>query len=155
MALEVWRPRKGLMRSPVWDFPEIERGMEEMFNRFMGAWPWPAGWGRGWVPAVDVVERKDEVVLRADLPGLEQKDIEVTVQSGMLTIRGERKEEKEEKDEEHYYHERAVGTFERTVPVPPGVEEDKIRATFKNGVLEVHLQKSKEAKGKKIEIKAA
>lgn len=153
--MELRRPRKGLMRRPLWDFPEIERGMEEMVNRFLGAWPWPeAGWGRGRVPAVDMIDRKDEVVLRADLPGLVQKDIEVTVQHGMLTIRGERQMEEEDKEEERCYRERAFGAFERTLPLPPGVEEDKIRATYKNGVLEVHLQKSKEAKGRKIEIKA-
>jgi HSP20 family molecular chaperone IbpA len=71
-----------------------------------------------------------------------------------LTIRGERKEETEEKKEDYYYSERRYGLFARTLPLPAGVEADKVKATFKNGVLEVHLPKSKEAKGKKIEVKA-
>jgi HSP20 family protein len=80
----------------------------------------------------------------------------VTIQEGILTIRGERNEEREEKKEgeDHYYSERAFGAFVRSMPLPPGVDSEKVKATFKNGILEVHLQKSKESKGKKIEIKA-
>jgi HSP20 family protein len=101
------------------------------------------------------MERDDEIVLRADLPGLEQKDIEVTVRDGMITIQGERKEEREEKEKGYYYTERSFGAFARTLPLPSGIEEDKVKASFKSGVLEVHLPKAKEVKGKKIEIKAA
>jgi HSP20 family protein len=101
------------------------------------------------------VDRKNEVVLRADLPGLTEKDVELTLQNGNLNIRGERKEEKETKEENYYCSERWSGTFFRTLPLPAGVEADKISATFKEGVLEVHLPKTKAAEGKKIEIKAA
>jgi HSP20 family protein len=102
-----------------------------------------------------MVDHKEEFVLRADLPGLDEKDIEVTVEDGTVTIRGERKEETEEKKEDYYFSERTYGVFARTLPLPAGVEADKVRATFKKGVLEVHLPKAKETKGKKIEIKAA
>jgi HSP20 family protein len=140
---------------PFRELARVEREMEEMFNRFWREWPWPrmAAEARGWSPAVDMIDRKEEVVLRADLPGLEQKDIEVTAEDGMLTIRGERKEEKEVKEEDYYCCERWAGAFARTLSVPPGVDTEKIRATFRNGVLEIHLPKTKEAKGKKIEIK--
>ena len=94
MALELWRP-KLMARSPFRELARLEREMEDMFGR-LPAWPWGER-ERGWAPAVDMVDRKDEIVLRADLPGLDEKDIEVTVQDGMLTIRGERKEETEEK----------------------------------------------------------
>jgi HSP20 family protein len=151
MALELWRPRL-MDRSPFRDLARLGRDMEEAFG-----WPaWP--WGEretGWAPAVDMIDRKDEIVLRADLPGLAEKDIEVTVQDGSLTIRGERKEEKEEKKEDYYCCERRYGLFARTLPLPAGVEADKVKATFKNGVLEVSMPKAKEAKGKKIEVKAA
>jgi len=152
MAIERWWPRWGLTRGPL---GELEREMEDWFGRFAGGWPWPrlAGEFRGGAPAVDLADRKDEVVLRADLPGLEQKDIEVTVEGGMLTIRGERKEEKEEKRENYYHAERWAGRFARSVMLPPGVDADKVKATFKNGVLEVHIPKTKEAKGKKVEVK--
>lgn len=147
MALELWRPR--LMRHPFRDLGRLEREMRDM----MGEWPW--GEERVWGPAVDMIDRKDEILLRADLPGLDEKDIEVTVQDGALTIRGERKEEKEEKKEDYYYCERSYGTFARTLTLPTGVEADKVRATFRQGVLEVHLPKAREAKGRKIEVKAA
>ena len=91
MALETWRPRLTTW-NPFRDLARVEREMEEMFGRPL-RWPWGDG-ERGWAPAVDMVDRKDEIVLRADLPGLDEKDIEVTVQDGALTIRGERKEDK-------------------------------------------------------------
>lgn len=122
MAIERWR-------SPFQELSRMEDEMEKTFGRWFRGWPWRAteerGWG--WAPAVDMMERDDEIVLRADLPGLEQKDIEVTVRDGMT----------------------------RTLPLPSGIEEDKVKASFKSGVLEVHLPKAKEVKGKKIEIKAA
>lgn len=148
MALDLWRPRRGSMRRADWD---------EVFDRFFGDWPWAREGGqiRGWSPAVDMMDRPDEIVVRADLPGLEQKDLEVHVDQGVLTIRGERKEEQERKEDEYYCCERWAGSFARHLTLPAGVDTERIRATFKNGILEVHLPKSKAAAGKKIEIKAA
>lgn len=100
-----------------------------------------------------MLDKKDEVVLHVDLPGLEHKDIDVTVEEGMLTIRGNRKEEKEAKEEDYYCCERWAGSFERSLSLPPGVDTGKVRANFKNGVLEVRLPKVEKAKGKKVEIK--
>lgn len=157
MALELWRGKRGLMRSPWRELTEMEREMEDMLAPFFRGFPWRLHPERAWrwAPAIDMVERKGEVVLRADLPGLAEKDVEVSVQDGTLTIRGERKEEREEKEEDYYYCERSQGAFVRSVPLPPGVDADKIKATFKNGVLEVHVPKSKESAAKTIEIKAA
>ncbi len=157
MALELWRPRLGLARRGPWaELARMEREMEDLFSRFFGdvAARW-RGDTRVWSPEIDLIDRKDEIVLRADLPGLEQKDIEVTVQEGTLTIRGARKEEREEKDEDYYFAERWAGSFARTVALPAGIDADKVRATFKNGVLEVHLPKTAKAQEKKIEVKAA
>jgi HSP20 family protein len=148
MALERWRPT-GLARSP---FRDLAREMEEAFGRFFPAWSEERG--ATWMPAVDMVDEKDEIVVKADLPGLDQKDIEVTVQDSTLTIRGQRKEEKEEKKEGYYFAERSYGTFMRSLPLPKGVDADRVKATFKKGVLEVHLPKAKEAKGKTVEVKA-
>jgi HSP20 family protein len=152
MALERWRP-KFMTRSPFRELARFERAMEDAFGR-LPAWPW-SDWERGWAPAVDMLDRDDEIVLRADLPGLDEKDIEVTVHDHTLTIQGERTEEKEEKKEEYCFSERSYGAFTRTLPLPAGVEADKVKATFKKGVLEVHLPKAKEAKGRKIEVKAS
>jgi len=148
MALELWRPR--MLRGPFRELARMERDMEDLFGKV--DWPWRTE--RGWVPAVDMVDAKDEIVLRADLPGMDEKSIDVTVQDGTLTISGERKEAKEEKKEDYYYSERTYGGFSRTVMLPTGVEADKVKATFRKGVLEVHLPKAKEAAGKKIDIKA-
>jgi len=136
----------------------MDREMEDLFGRFFRGLTLPRGEAEplGWSPAIDVLDRKDEMVLQADLPGLTEKDIEITVQDGVLTVRGQRKEEKETKEGEEYYCcERWSGSFSRTLTLPPGINADKVSASFKNGVLEVHLPKAKEAEGKKIEIKAA
>jgi HSP20 family protein len=145
-----------LRRGSFRDLSRWEQEMEDTFGRFLQGWPWSRGAAEtlGWAPAVDVVDRKEEVVLRADLPGMTDKDVEVTLQDGNLTICGERKEEKEEKDDNYYCCERSYGSFSRSLAVPAGVNTDKINATFKNGVLEVHLPKTKESTGKKIDVKA-
>lgn len=157
MAIELWRPGKGLRRGAFRPLSRMEQEMEETFDRFFRGWPLlrEAAEGLGWAPAIDVVDRKDEVILRADLPGMSERDVELTLQDGNLTIRGERKEEKEEKEENYYCCERSYGAFSRSLAVPASVNADKINATFKSGVLEVHLPKTKEATGKKIEVKAA
>ncbi len=155
MAIERWRPGSGPMRGPFRRLGQLEREMEDVFGRFFRDWPFPRlfGEGRGVGPAFDMLDRKDEVVLRADLPGLEHKDIDLTVEEGMLTIRGERKGEKEVKEEDFYCCERWTGTFERSLALPPGVDAGKVKATFRNGVLEVRLPKVEKAKGKRVEIK--
>lgn len=155
MTIERWWPRGGLTRGPFREPGRMEREMEDLVGTFFRDWPMPRfARQAAWAPALDMLDRKDELVLKADLPGLEQKDIEVSVEEGILTIRGERKEEKEVKEEEYYRCERWAGAFARSLALPPGLDADKIKATFKNGVLEVHLPKTKEAKGKKIAIMA-
>ena len=128
-------------RGPFRELSRLEEEMENAFGRWKRGWPSLLGEAETleWAPALDVVDRKDEVVLRADLPGLTEKDVELTVQDGNLIIRGERKEEKEEKDENYSCCERSYGSFSRSLALPSGVNADKINATFKNGVLEVHL----------------
>jgi len=111
--------------------------MEGLFGRFFRDWSFPRLFGeaRGVAPAVDMLDRKDEVILRADLPGLEQKDIDVTVEEGVLTIRGERKGEEEVKEEDYYCCERWARSFERSLALPSGVDTDKVKGSFKNGIL--------------------
>ena len=158
MAIEIWRPRWGVRRAPFRELGRMERDMEEAFNHFFRGWPWLRGEaeGLGWSPAVDVIDRKDEVLVRADLPGLTEKDIHLTLQEGTLTLHGQRKEERETKEGDNYYcSERWAGSFSRTLALPPGINTEKVVATFSNGVLEVHLPKTKQAEGKRIEIKAA
>jgi HSP20 family protein len=104
------------------------------------------------MPAVDVAEA---YVIKAELPGLDEKNIEVKVANGVLSIKGEKHEEKEEKEKDYYRRERSFGSFERSFQLPDNIEDDKIEANFKNGVLSVTLPKSAEAQqqAKKIEVK--
>lgn len=106
-------------------------------------------------PAVDIAEKEKEYEITAELPGMEEKNIDVKFANGMLTIKGEKKEEKEEKEKDYYLSERRFGSFQRSFTVPEGVDTDKIDASFKNGVLTVILPKSKEAQKREqnIEIK--
>ena len=152
MAIERWRPT-GLGRRGNEPF----RIFDEMLGRMFDDWMSPRHTGdtRGWSPAVDMIDKKDEIVVRADVPGLEQKDLQVDVDNGVLTIRGQRQGEKESKEEDFYYSERWSGSFSRTIQLPSGIDPEKIRATFKNGVLEVHVPKAPQATGRSIEIKAA
>jgi HSP20 family protein len=108
-------------------------------------------------PAVDIVERENAYEITADLPGIDEKNVEVQVQNGNLTIKGEKKEEKEEKKKDYYLQERHFGSFERTFGVPEGVDADRIEASFKKGVLTITLPKKAEAQkpAKKIDVKAA
>jgi HSP20 family protein len=120
----------------------------------------PEVWARdlSWAatPAVDVAERDKTFEITAELPGLDEKNVEVKVANGMLTIKGEKKEEKEEKKKDYYLSERRYGSFERRFQIPDGVETDKIEATFKKGLLTVTLPKTAAAQAteKKVAIKA-
>ena len=155
MALALWRSKRGLARpSPLRDLaPRIE----DLFDRFVRDWPWPGltGESRGWAPAADMVDRKNEVVVRVDVPGLSEKDLNVSVDNGVLTISGERTEDWETQGDDYFCSERWAGRFFRTLTLPQGVDAEGIKATLKHGVLEVHLPKTKEAAGKRIEVKAA
>jgi len=108
-------------------------------------------------PAVDMVEKEKGYELTAELPGVDEKDIELKISNGMMTIKGEKQEQKEEKKKDYFFSERRFGSFERSFRLPEGVEADKIAATIKKGVLTVMLPKTAEAQKpeKKIEVKSA
>ena len=119
------------------------------------AWPKATGWQVA--PAMDLVEKDGEYEISAELPGLDDKNIDVKVSNGTLTIKGEKSEEKEEKEKDYYLSERRYGSFQRSFRIPEGVDADKIEANLTKGVLTVKLPKSAEAKKeeKKITVKAA
>jgi HSP20 family protein len=109
-----------------------------------------------WAPDIEIVEKPNQLLVRADLPGLTKDDVKVNLTDDLLTLEGERKEEKETKREGYYRSERNYGAFYRSIPLPEGVRTDKVDATFKNGVLEVTLPWMKEEKkAKTVDIKAA
>lgn len=139
-------------------FASLRREMDRLFDDFFGGAPrmgWLAGAAEGTLtPTVDVAETDREVVVTAELPGLDDKDIEVSIRDNSLSIKGEKRAEKEEKDKTFYRSERSYGMFQRVVGLPAEVQEDKVEAEFSKGVLTVRLPKSPAAqkKSRKIEI---
>jgi HSP20 family protein len=107
-----------------------------------------------WLPAVDVSETGDKITIKAEVPGMEAKDIEIAMVGDTLTIKGEKKLEREEKEENYHTVERSYGSFTRAMKLPATVDADKVEASYKNGVLTVVLPKKEEVKPKAIEIKA-
>jgi HSP20 family protein len=158
-ALQEWRPFETLRREIDRLFDDFGQGFWPPFRRSLAElqplWSRKLTWGA--TPAVDIVESDKAYEVTAELPGMDEKNIEVKVVNGGLRITGEKKEEKEEKKKDYYLSERRFGSFERYFRLPEGVDVDKIEASFKKGVLTVTLPKKPEAQKpeKKIEVKAA
>ena len=108
---------------------------------------------RSWAPSVDVIEKENEILVKAEIPGMEQKDIEVHLEDNQLTIKGERKFEKEDKGENYIRQERVYGSFYRSFTIGSGIQADKVNASYKSGILEIVLPKEEKVQPKKIEIK--
>jgi len=140
---------------------ELHREMNRLFEEFFGdletglAWPGSTGLrskaGTGTV-RVDVSENDKEIRVTADVPGMEEKDIDVELSDNLLTIRGEKVQERDEKKDDYHLVERSYGSFERSIPLPGGLEEEKAKANFKNGVLSITVPKSAEAKANRKQI---
>lgn len=157
MTMERWRPRWAVTHwQPFRGFEEMERRFEDMFNRPL----WPSRWrhmpaeAMVWAPAIEMFEKEDRYVVKAELPGMEEEDIDVSVTGDILTIKGERKAESEVKDEDYYCCESSYGSFSRSVALPSSVDADKIQANYEQGVLELNLPKMPEVKPKKIAVSA-
>jgi HSP20 family protein len=140
------------------DLARWERDMmEDFFGHRARPW-WPERWFRGEdlevrAPTVDVYEEKDDIVVKAELPGMDKDNIEVNLTDHTLTIKGEKKKEEEVKEENYYRSERSYGSVLRTLELPKDVHADKVKASFKNGILEVRMPKTEEAKAKEIKVK--
>ncbi len=147
-GVSVWRPFNELER---WR-REVDRRLSDMFHD-VGV---PEAQGAAaHLPAIESYVKEGVLKIKADVPGLEAKDIDLTVLDNVLTIKGERKEEKEIKKEEYIRREIAYGSFERRMTLPEGTDPDKIKATFKNGVIEITMPIGKEVTAKKIPLEAA
>jgi HSP20 family protein len=133
--------------------PAFRRQFDELFESFFGNEPTIFQNG-DWLPALDEIETPSEIVVKAELPGIEEKDISITLSGDQLLIHGEKKAEKEEKDKHFRRFERSYGRFERMLTLPPSIDPEKISAAYTNGVLEVHLPKRPEAKPKAIKVSA-
>jgi HSP20 family protein len=161
----------GTAPAPWSPFQDLRREIDRIFDSFrLGSWdfpfgrrafelelPWPREAGFAIAPAVDFAENEKEYELTAELPGMNEKDIEIKLSDDMLTIKGEKKEEKEEREKGYYVSERRYGSFRRTFQLPAGADTGKIEASFAKGVLTVKIPKTAEAQKseKTISIKAA
>jgi HSP20 family protein len=138
--------------EPVRELNTIQNEMNRLFNTFLDT---PSGAGNGvrrWLPAMDLVETKDDFVLRVDLPGLSEEDVNIELEDNVLTVSGERKTEREERKEGYYRVERASGAFSRSLTLPEGVNADAVKASFDRGVLEVRIPKPEARKPRKVSI---
>jgi HSP20 family protein len=158
-TLQSWRPFESLRREVDRLFDDFSGGMwrSPLGRSFFDVEPFrraEATFGAG--PAVDVMQTDKGYEITAELPGMEEKDINVKLANGVLTIRGEKQDEKEEKNKDYYVRERSFGSFERSFQLPEDIDPDKINASFKKGVLTVTVPKSAQAQKaeKKIEVKA-
>jgi HSP20 family protein len=143
-----------------WDpFREVARLQDEMSRLFGESWFSPRGSGRedllqsAWAPPVDIYEDGEAITLKFDLPEVDPKDVDIRVENGYLTLRGERRLEKEDKRDNYARIERFHGAFTRSFSLPPTVNAEKIMAESKNGVLRVYLPKREETKPKQIQVK--
>jgi HSP20 family protein len=143
MALVRW--------EPVRELTSLQSEMNRLFSTFFDD---NGGSTRRWAPAMDLIEKDDHLVLKADLPGLSENDVRIEVQDNVLTVSGERKTESEEKRQGYYRMERAFGGFSRSVTLPDGIDADKVDASFDKGVLEVKIPKPEERKPQRIAIGA-
>jgi HSP20 family protein len=139
------------LRRPELDpFSQLHREIDRVFNSFLTDWPsgmilsrQPLG---SFMPEVDVVETDKEFRVTAELPGMEEKELEVTFSDNGLTIKGEKHEEHEEEKADYYHSERQFGRFERTIPLPSEINPDKAKASFKKGILKITLPKNEQAR---------
>lgn len=145
-SLTPWRPTREL--------ETFERRMSDLVEHFFGPWQrqrffWDT---EGWAPAIDSAVENGNLVVKADLPGIDPTAVSIAVLGNQLTIEGERKRAEKKEEKESFYQEVAYGKFSRTIPLPDGVDAEKVKAHYKNGVLEITLPAPKQLASKKVPI---
>ena len=140
-------------KRPIWMTPFGEEGWGDVFmDRLWREWPrWR---GEEWVPTFNFYEKEGLYVLKAEIPGVDKNDLHLAVENNIVTVSGKKETKKEEEGANYYLQESAYGSFSRSLRIPGDIQEDKVEATFKDGVLEVAIPKAEAPKTKKIEIKS-
>jgi HSP20 family protein len=146
MAMIPWRP--------LWDtrFPSLRDEMDKMFEEFFEKVRFPSTREHSWTPSLDIYETKTEVIVAVDIPGMDPKEVAVSILEDSLTIKGERKREPDLKDEDLYRSEREFGTFQRLIQLPAEVMADKAKATYSNGVLRIVVPKTERSAPKEVQV---
>lgn len=144
MALVKWRP---------WTYRSLPSVFDELWGRPLGHLGWPlAGERISWRPAANVAARKEELLVRMELPGVNKEDVHISLADDVLTIKGEKHQEEVAADERCCLEERVWGSFERSFCLTDEIDTEKIAATYKHGVLEVHLPRTKDSQTRRIEV---
>lgn len=144
MAIERWEPFRGLT--------SLRRELDRLFEDFFGRETMRTTIPTVWEPGVDVMESDDEVIVRAEVPGVKKEDLEVNFSDNTLSIRGESRRETEKKGVSYYRRELIYGSFSRQIPLPSNIQVDKAEARLEDGILEIKIPKAEKAKPKKIRI---
>ncbi len=146
MSIMRWRPRRDLV--------SIRDEMNHLFDGFFSGWPEPRkGLLEGaWAPSIDVAESDGEITVTAELPGVKLEEVDIAITDEVLTLKGKKKEEEEVKERNYHRIERSYGSFQRSIALPTGVQADKAKATYKDGILRITVPKVEEAKPKQIKI---
>ena len=158
MALVPWRGKRNGRGGEVQPLVALRGEMDRLFDTFLrepfGAldWPW-GGTADRWSPAIDISQDEKEVVVRAELPGLDPKDLDVSITGKELVLKGEKKESSETKEKGYYHSETRYGSFERMVRLPEGIDAESVDAQYANGVLTLRLKKTQPEAAKRIEVK--
>ena len=158
MGLVPWRSKQkdisGQETSPLTTLrSEIDRLFDSYVREPVSHLEWPFGSERGWAPIVDIGETDEEVIVRAELPGIDPADIDITVSGGQLVLAGEKRESTEKTGKGFYHTESRYGSFRRSLPLPEAVDPQQVEAEYADGVLTVHLKKSPASPPKRIEVK--
>jgi len=151
MPLVRWRPDAAY--DPWSRLTSLERDMDRLFGLTQGGSEMSESVS-DWIPALDVRESENEIILELEAPGLKEEDLNISISDGTLSIKGEKKREEEKEEGSYHVVERSYGSFQRAIPLPSNVDEDKAKADFKNGVLKVKLPKNEEAKPKQIKVES-
>lgn len=149
MALIKWRGREW---DPFRELLDLEKEFQRFFDTSLELLPERVSKEGIWSPSLDVAEDKENIIIKADLPGVKQQDIDISITGDILTLQGERKREEEVKDKNYHRIERFYGAFKRSFTLPPYADTTKVKATYKDGVLEIVIPKTEESKPKQIKV---
>ena len=158
--IDIRRMTMAIVRwSPIRELEDMRRNLDKLFGEFVEpvtrTQMLPKGEAGPLIPSVDIYDRKGEIVVKADLPGVEKEHIDLTITKDSLVVRAETKKDEEIKREEYYIQERSSGTYVRTIQLPQDIDSSKTKASFQNGVLEIVLPKREEAKATEIKVDIA
>lgn len=153
MAMERWRPFGTVdRREPFRNMSDFQGEVNRLFDTFLGRPQTAVPATRAWLPPVDMHETKDELVLSVEMPGVSEKDVTVSITGDLLSVRGERRAADQSKDHQYLHVERVYGQFERLIQLPMAVQADKVKATYRDGMLRITLPKAEELKPREIKI---